>query len=265
MSLPSSFSSSTSLVGLDSPSPPPSKSGGVVRLSRLNLIDLAGSEKATSDGDRQKEGGFINKSLLDLATVIEKLTEAKPPSHIPYRNSKLTRLLQDSLSGHARIAVICTISVQEQHSYEALATLKFARRVSRIVTRAEKGTVVPEDALMEYYRNEIADLKKQLAKANASSRGPPIKTLSDESSDEEEEGGEEKRKQRIRELNAARLQVRPPSLTSAARSGLTHAYGVLPSSTKRLSSASRWSAPSSRVKFRTCSFPHSSHRPREQG
>jgi centromeric protein E len=206
--------SAPSLAQLAAAGPTAKTSGGVVRLSRLNLIDLAGSEKATSDGDRQKEGGFINKSLLDLATVIEKLTDAKPQAHIPYRNSKLTRLLQDSLSGHARIAVICTISLQDQHAYEALATLKFARRVSRIVTRAERGTVVPEDALMEYYRSEIADLRRQLAAANAQARGPAIKTLSDESSDDDcdaASGGpaeetRQARQARLRELTAARVQ-----------------------------------------------------------
>lgn len=71
----------------------------VDRSSRLNLIDLAGSESATSSGDRQKEGSFINKSLLALGTVISKLTEsgANSSTHIPYRDSKLTRLLQPAL------------------------------------------------------------------------------------------------------------------------------------------------------------------------
>lgn len=198
-------------LATNSGAPKPSSGGGVVRLSRLNLIDLAGSEKATSDGDRQKEGGFINKSLLELANVIEKLTEAKPQAHIPYRNSKLTRLLQDSLSGHARIAVICTISLQDQHAYEALATLKFARRVSCIVTQAKRGLVHSGDALMEYYRTEIADLRRQLAAANAQARGPAISTLSDDSSDDDHDDGldgpaEETRQARLQELNAARVQ-----------------------------------------------------------
>ncbi|RKO84700.1 kinesin motor domain-containing protein, partial [Blyttiomyces helicus] len=79
------------------------------RCFNQNLIDLAGSEKATTDLDRRKEGAFINKSLLTLATVISKLTDEKSWGHVPYRDSKLTRILQSSLSGNARVAVICTI------------------------------------------------------------------------------------------------------------------------------------------------------------
>lgn len=71
-----------------------------------NLIDLAGSEssKAETTGLRRKEGSYINRSLLTLGTVIAKLSEGKL-QHIPYRDSKLTRLLQSSLSGHGRISV----------------------------------------------------------------------------------------------------------------------------------------------------------------
>ncbi|RZR95338.1 hypothetical protein BHM03_00024172, partial [Ensete ventricosum] len=86
--------------------------GEDVRLSQLNLIDLAGSEssKTETTGLRRKEGSYINKSLLTLGTVsncspvISKLTDGKA-THIPYRDSKLTRLLQSSLSGHGRISV----------------------------------------------------------------------------------------------------------------------------------------------------------------
>jgi hypothetical protein len=98
------------------------QSDGTVRVSQLNLIDLAGSEKAATDIDRRKEGAYINKSLLTLGTVISRLTETPrliasghmagtpSPGHIPYRDSKLTRILQSSLSGNAKISVICTIS-----------------------------------------------------------------------------------------------------------------------------------------------------------
>ena len=77
------------------------------------MIDLAGSEKAASNEDRRKEGSYINKSLLTLGTVISKLTESsngKFPTHIPFRDSKLTRILQTALTGQAKVAVICAIS-----------------------------------------------------------------------------------------------------------------------------------------------------------
>nr|VDD52883.1 unnamed protein product [Brassica oleracea] len=77
--------------------------GGAVHLSQLNVVDLAGSEssKVETSGLRRKEGSYINKSLLTLETVISKLTDVKA-SHVPYRDSKITRVLQSSLSGHLK-------------------------------------------------------------------------------------------------------------------------------------------------------------------
>ncbi|GAB5585721.1 hypothetical protein Unana1_00621 [Umbelopsis nana] len=129
-----------------------------VQVSQLNLIDLAGSEKAASHSDRRKEGAFINKSLLTLGTVISKLTEDKVSSHIPYRDSKLTRILQSSLSGNARIAVICTISPCHYSLEESQNTLKFAARVKKII--------IDDKALLQKYRNEINDLRVQLQSNN---------------------------------------------------------------------------------------------------
>ncbi|KAH1039811.1 hypothetical protein J1N35_041554 [Gossypium stocksii] len=98
-----------------------------VTLSQLNLIDLAGSEssKAKTTGLRRKEGSYINRSLLTLGTVISKLTDGKA-THIPYRDSKLTRLLQSSLSGRGRISLICTVTPASSNSKETHNTLKFA-------------------------------------------------------------------------------------------------------------------------------------------
>ncbi|CAO3680266.1 unnamed protein product [Umbelopsis ramanniana] len=137
-----------------------------VQVSQLNLIDLAGSEKAASQTDRRKEGAFINKSLLTLGTVISKLTEDKVSSHIPYRDSKLTRILQSSLSGNARIAVICTISPSHHNLEESQNTLKFAARVKRIVTAAATNEIIDDKALLQKYRNEINDLRVQLHSNN---------------------------------------------------------------------------------------------------
>ncbi|OAD08586.1 hypothetical protein MUCCIDRAFT_119008, partial [Mucor lusitanicus CBS 277.49] len=135
------------------------------RLTALckNLIDLAGSEKAASDQDRRKEGSYINKSLLTLGTVISKLTDpstGKSPSHIPYRDSKLTRILQTALSGLAKVAVICTISPSNLE--ESLNTLKFASRVKRITTHAKNDEVMDDKALLQKYRTEIVELKSKL-------------------------------------------------------------------------------------------------------
>lgn len=94
-----------------------------VQISALNLVDLAGSERADSTGatgSRLKEGGHINKSLLSLSLVINKLSEdPDQQKFINYRDSKLTRILQPSLGGNAMTAIICTITpaVIEETNY----------------------------------------------------------------------------------------------------------------------------------------------------
>ncbi|KAI9015324.1 P-loop containing nucleoside triphosphate hydrolase protein [Phycomyces nitens] len=137
-----------------------------VKISHLNLIDLAGSEKAVTNQERRKEGAYINKSLLTLGTVISKLTEQGKSSsgHIPYRDSKLTRILQTALSGQAKVGVICTISpssLEESHN-----TLKFAARVKKVVVTAKNEEVMDDKALLQRYRSEILDLKHKLLAAN---------------------------------------------------------------------------------------------------
>ncbi|KAJ7109744.1 kinesin-like protein [Mycena crocata] len=141
------------------------KGGRSVQTSVLSLIDLAGSEKATSDKDRTREGRYINTSLLTLGTVISTLAEnaAKGKGdHIPYRNSKLTRLLQPSLSGNARISVVCTINPDVSAVSESMSTLQFARRIKGVHLNAQKKEIVDTDALIERYRKEIEDLKRRL-------------------------------------------------------------------------------------------------------
>ncbi|KAI7863335.1 kinesin motor domain-containing protein [Spinellus fusiger] len=116
-------------------------SQGAVRVSQLNLIDLAGSEKVTNDSERQKEGAYINKSLLTLGTVISKLTSGQTATHIPFRNSKLTRILQPALSGNARICVICTVNPSVSSKEESLNTLRFAERAKLVKTSAKMTRV----------------------------------------------------------------------------------------------------------------------------
>ncbi|KAJ7761484.1 kinesin-like protein [Mycena maculata] len=141
------------------------KGGRSVQTSVLSLIDLAGSEKATSDKERTREGRYINTSLLTLGTVISTLAEnaAKGKSdHVPYRNSKLTRMLQPSLSGNARISVVCTINPDAGAVSESTSTLQFARRIKGVHLNAQKKEIVDTDALIERYRKEIEDLKRRL-------------------------------------------------------------------------------------------------------
>lgn len=134
----------------------------VVKISQLNLIDLAGSEKAATNEDRRKEGAYINKSLLTLGTVISKLTDTSSGQHIPFRDSKLTRILQTALTGLAKVAVICTISPSQNSLEESVNTLKFASRVKRIAIHAKNEDVMDDKALIQKYRGEILELKKKL-------------------------------------------------------------------------------------------------------
>jgi centromeric protein E len=151
--------------------------GRSVVTSRLSLIDLAGSEKATSQADRRVEGAFINKSLLTLEKVIAALTEDKARSahdhilaisvkadkeswafrraHVPYRDSKLTQILQPSLSGEARVAVICTINPSCIAVQESTSTLKFAQRVKKVTLHAERNEVVGDKALLIRYEQTV--------------------------------------------------------------------------------------------------------------
>ncbi|KAM0045334.1 putative plus-end-directed kinesin ATPase transcription factor bZIP family [Helianthus debilis subsp. tardiflorus] len=137
--------------------------GGDVNLSQLNLIDLAGSEssKAETVGVRRKEGSYINKSLLTLGTVISKLTDVRA-AHIPYRDSKLTRILQSSLSGHGRVSLICTVTPSSSNSEETHNTLKFAHRAKHIEIQAAQNRIIDEKSLIKKYQNEIRLLKEEL-------------------------------------------------------------------------------------------------------
>ncbi|CAN7001907.1 unnamed protein product [Brassica rapa subsp. trilocularis] len=137
--------------------------GEAVHLSQLNLVDLAGSEssKVETSGLRRKEGSYINKSLLTLGTVISKLTDVKA-SHVPYRDSKLTRILQSSLSGHDRVSLICTVTPASSSSEETHNTLKFAHRAKHIEIQAEQNKILDEKSLIKKYQHEIRQLKEEL-------------------------------------------------------------------------------------------------------
>lgn len=144
-------------------------------LSFLNLIDLAGSEsaKAAVNKGHRTEGSYINKSLLTLGTVIAKLSDGNA-AHIPFRDSKLTRLLQSSLTGNgARISVICTVTPASSQAEETHNTLKFATRAKKIEISAQRNEIVDQASLIRRYQEEIQTLRSQL-EAVARERGGHI-------------------------------------------------------------------------------------------
>lgn len=100
----------------------------LIKVGRLNLVDLAGSENVKRSGaqnERFKEAASINTSLLTLGRVINELAKNGKKAHIPYRDSKLTRLLQESLGGRSKTCIIATISPSEDCLEETRATLKY--------------------------------------------------------------------------------------------------------------------------------------------
>lgn len=113
------------------------ESAGVLeyRVSKMNLVDLAGSEDINKSGainERAREAGSINQSLLTLGKVINSLSEGKEPKHIPYRESKLTRLLQGSIGGKTKTALIATISPAKINAHETISTLNYASKAKNI-------------------------------------------------------------------------------------------------------------------------------------
>ncbi|PKU83466.1 kinesin-like protein KIN-7L [Dendrobium catenatum] len=137
-----------------------------IRVSVLNLVDLAGSEriaKTGAGGVRLKEGKHINKSLMILGNVINKLSEnGKHRAHIPYRDSKLTRILQPALGGNAKTSIICTVAPEEVHIEETKGTLQFASRAKRITNCAQVNEVLTDAALLKRQKQEIEELRRKL-------------------------------------------------------------------------------------------------------
>ncbi|KAE8810010.1 Kinesin-4 [Hordeum vulgare] len=135
---------------------------GNVSCSCLHLVDLAGSERvdrSEATGDRLKEAQHINKSLSCLGDVITAL--AQKNSHIPYRNSKLTQLLQSSLGGNAKTLMLAHISPEGESYVETLSTLKFAQRASTVELGTAHANKESND--IRVLKEQVETLKKALA------------------------------------------------------------------------------------------------------
>ncbi|XP_023029966.2 kinesin family member 3C isoform X2 [Leptinotarsa decemlineata] len=134
-----------------------------IRKGKLNLVDLAGSERQTktgATGERLKEATKINLSLSALGNVISALVDGKA-THIPYRDSKLTRLLQDSLGGNTRTLMIACISPSHRDYMETLSTLRYANRAKNIHNKPRVNED-PKDTMLRQYQEEIERLKTLL-------------------------------------------------------------------------------------------------------
>ncbi|GAP83511.1 putative motor domain protein [Rosellinia necatrix] len=207
---------------------------GGVRVSTLSLIDLAGSEKAAETKERRQEGSHINKSLLTLGTVISKLSEQKEGKggdkdgkHLPYRDSKLTRLLQGALSGNSLVSILCTIQTgsagstasANTHATETINTLKFASRAKNSIVshakRAEEALGAGGEGgarvLLERYRMEILELRQQLetqAKTNGTKNEEAEKERDAEEELAREKEAEARHEEQILEMQLARTALK---------------------------------------------------------
>ncbi|KAI1892861.1 hypothetical protein AGOR_G00137880 [Albula goreensis] len=142
-----------------------------IRVGKLNLVDLAGSERQTktgAQGERLKEATKINLSLSALGNVISALVDGRS-THIPYRDSKLTRLLQDSLGGNARTVMVANIGPASYNVEETLTTLRYSNRAKNIKNKPRINED-PKDALLREFQEEIARLKEQLEKRSVKRR-----------------------------------------------------------------------------------------------
>ncbi|XP_010080822.1 PREDICTED: kinesin-like protein KIF18A, partial [Pterocles gutturalis] len=143
-----------------------------VRIAKMSLIDLAGSERASvtnAKGARFREGTNINRSLLALGNVINALSDPKSKKqHIPYRNSKLTRLLKDSLGGNCRTIMIAAVSPSSMFYDDTYNTLKYANRAKDIKSSLKSNVVSLDSHISQYVKicdeqkKEILMLKQKL-------------------------------------------------------------------------------------------------------
>ncbi len=200
----------------------------ITTTSGLNLVDLAGSERASktgASGAQLKEGANINKSLMMLGRCIAMLSErcskgtSKRKQHIPFRSSKLTRLLSTSLGGNARTAICCAFSPACRNRYETISTLQFASRARKVVNRCRRNS--QHDGMGEMaasYEKEIRRLRKELMQSrvvqalHAASGPAPTTVPADDGDDTKTSRApgteEEKQAREAREALAAEEEAR---------------------------------------------------------
>ncbi|KAI5079403.1 hypothetical protein GOP47_0004882 [Adiantum capillus-veneris] len=170
-------SRSHQIIRLTIESSPRAMAEGPVKslIAVLNFVDLAGSERVSfthSEGTTLKEGCYINRSLLTLSTVIRKLSDPNrsKAAHVPYRESKLTRILRNALGGNARTAIICTMSSSNKHLEQTRNTLFFASYAKEVTNRAQVNVVISDKDLIKQLKKEVALLEAQLRRSSMSSQ-----------------------------------------------------------------------------------------------
>ncbi|TYJ10735.1 hypothetical protein E1A91_A11G228300v1 [Gossypium mustelinum] len=162
-----------------------------VMRGKLALVDLAGSERASetnSTGQKLRDGANINRSLLALANCINALgkQQKKGLVYVPYRNSKLTRILKDGLSGNSQTVMVATISPADSQYHHTVNTLKYADRAKEIKTHIQKNIGTIDTHVSDYQRMidslqiEVCRLKKELADKESQLSVKPTETTADD-------------------------------------------------------------------------------------
>ena len=133
------------------------------KIGKLYLCDLAGSEKVgktQASGQTLEEAKMINKSLSALGNVINALTESKAGTHVPYRDSKLTRILQESLGGNSQTCLVITCSLSAYNDRETLSTLRFGNRAKNIKNKVTQNAERSAKELL----GALTDAESKIAK-----------------------------------------------------------------------------------------------------
>ncbi|CAH0591496.1 unnamed protein product [Chrysodeixis includens] len=160
-----------------------------IRVGKLNLVDLAGSERQRKTGasaERLREASRINQALSSLGNVISALAENSP--HVPYRDSKLTRILQDSLGGNSKTIMIANIGPASYNYDETITTLRYAHRAKAIKNKPVRNED-PKDAKLREYQAEIERLRTLIEQRRVVDKKPkrpakPRPTPADNSEEE---------------------------------------------------------------------------------
>ncbi|XP_031826944.2 uncharacterized protein LOC116424546 isoform X1 [Nomia melanderi] len=154
-------------------------SDGAIQVSQLNLVDLAGSERARqtgATGERFKEGLHINLSLSTLGLVIMQLSELQDgQKYVNFRDSKLTRLLQNSLGGNAMTAIICAVTPAALD--ETQCTLSFASRAKSVKNKPQVNEVMSDAALLKRYAKQLSKLQAELHKIKTENRVAEVEEM----------------------------------------------------------------------------------------
>eukprot|EP00835_Amoeboradix_gromovi_P000104 NODE_4_length_55019_cov_0.425091.p6 type:complete len:596 gc:universal NODE_4_length_55019_cov_0.425091:52074-53861(+) len=191
---------------------------GKFRSGKLSLVDLAGSErqeKTKATGDRFKEATKINLSLTTLGIVIKHLVDGKS-THVPYRDSKLTRLLQDSLGGNSKTLMIATLSPASYNYEETMSTLRYASR-AKMIKNKPKINQDPKDALLRQFEDELQLLRSLLSEMDSKPTSGKKKDSSDEVNRKLEEHAKKKKEllQQMEELQNQLIKSENVEISSA--------------------------------------------------